>query len=138
MDPPESQFVPSPGLSDKSHNRAHARKVIALNKAFNIFPEAYRLDILSPLVLTIEAIDKIARCYSRLSLALVDDFHRARVKHKIARLDIIIAQAANQASALKAILCRIQNRKAKRLEQLEIIATIKNNNLQAEAIIAKE
>ena len=51
MDPPESQFVPSPGLSDESHNRAHAREVIALNKAFNIFPGAYRLDTLSPLFL---------------------------------------------------------------------------------------
>lgn len=107
MDPPELQFVPSPGLSDESHNRAHVHEVIALNKAFNIFSGAYCLDILSSLILTIEAVDEIARCYSRLSLARVDNFHKARVEHKIARLDIIVAQAANQASVLKAMLGRI-------------------------------
>lgn len=51
---------------------------------------------------------------------------------------MIIAQAANRASALKATLGRIQNSKAKRLEQLKIIAAIKNNNLQMKATIAKK
>ena len=36
------------------------------------------------------------------------------------------------------MLSFIQNHKAKSLEQLDIIATIKNNNIQVETIIRKE
>lgn len=69
MNPPESQFIRSPGFSDKSHNCAYARKVIALNKAFDIFLGAYCLDTFTFLVFTTETIDKIVHCYSRLPLA---------------------------------------------------------------------
>lgn len=129
MDPSESQFIPNPGLSDKSHNCAHACKVIALNKVFDIFPRAYCLNTLLLPVLTTKAVNKIASRYSCLSFGPADDFFKARVEHEIARLDIIIAQVANRASALKTTLDCIQNHKIKRLEQLVIIAAIKNNNL---------
>lgn len=46
MDLLKLQFVSSPGLSDKSHNHMHMRKVITLNKAFNNFPRAYSLNTL--------------------------------------------------------------------------------------------
>lgn len=65
----------------------------------------------------------------------MDDFYTTQIGHKIVPLDIITAQAANWASVLKNTLYCIQIRKAKRLEQLEIIAAIKNNNFLLEAII---
>lgn len=113
-------------------------RLLHSNKAFNIFPEAYRLNILPPPVLTTESVDKIVRRYSCLPLAQADNFHKAPIEHKIARFNIIIAQAANQAFALKTTLGGIQNCKVKMLEQLEILAAIKNNNMQIEATIAKE
>lgn len=61
-----------------------------------------------------------------------------QIKYKIARLDIIAAQVANQVFTLKNALNYIQNDKAKRLKQLKIIATIKNNNLQMVVTIAKK
>ncbi len=61
-----------------------------------------------------------------------------QVEHEIARLDIIAAQAANCTSAFKNAFNCIQSRKAKRLEQFEIIVTIKNNNIQTAATIAKK
>lgn len=107
IDPLELQFVPSPGLSNKSHNYAYARKVIALNKLFNIFPRAYCLDTLFLPVFTTEVVEEIARRYFCLLLAQSNNFHRAQVKHKIVYLNIIVAQAANQAFVLKTTLGRI-------------------------------
>lgn len=69
MDLLELQFFPNPGLSDESHNCAYARKAVVLNKAFNIILGAYCLNIFPLSVLTIEAIDKIARCYFCIPLA---------------------------------------------------------------------
>lgn len=138
MDPPELQFFSSPGLSNNSYNCANACEVIALNKAFDIFSEAYCFDTPPASVHITEVVDKIASCYFRLPLAWADNFYRAQVKHEIARLDIVITQAANQAFVHKVTLGCIRNRKAKRFKQLEITAVIKNNNLQMEAIIAKE
>lgn len=50
-------------------------------------------------------------------------------------MDIITMQAINWAFVFKNNLNGIQSRKAKRLEQLKIIAVIMNNNLQSEATI---
>lgn len=138
IDPPKLQFVSSLSLSNNSHNCVYARKVVTFNKAFNIFLRAYCLDIFPSPIFTIKVVDKIACRYFHLFLTQANNFYKVQVKHIIACLDIIIAQAANQAFVLKAMLGCIQNRKEKRLKQLEIIAAIKNNNMQIEKTIAKE
>lgn len=74
-------------------------------------------------------VDKVASYYLRLLLAWADNFYRVQIEYEVVRLDIIAVQATNRASALKNALNRIQNCKAKKLEQLEIIAIIKNNNI---------
>lgn len=104
MDLLELQFVLSSDLFDKSHSCAYVCKLIALSKTFDIFLKAYFLDTLSSPIFTIEVVNKIAHYYSCLSLAQANDFHKIWVKHKIACLDIIIAQTANRTFAFKAIL----------------------------------
>ncbi len=68
VEPPESRFLASKGLSDIDHIRRHARAVIELDKEFDFSPGPHRLDSLSPPALAPEAVDKIARRYSRLPL----------------------------------------------------------------------
>lgn len=138
VDPPESQFVSSNGLSDADHTRRHAQAVIALNKEFEFSPGPHRLDSLAPPVLAATEIDEIAQRYSRLPLERADDFHRTRIEYEIARLDIITAEAANRALALKATLQQIEKRKAKRMEQLKTIEAIKTSNLAMEEKIKAE
>lgn len=41
LDLPESQFVPSPGLSNIQYTCQHTYKVIPFNKEFGIFPDLY-------------------------------------------------------------------------------------------------
>lgn len=41
LDPPESQFVPSPGLSNTQYTCQHTYKIIPFNKEFGIFPDLY-------------------------------------------------------------------------------------------------
>lgn len=138
VDPPESRFVASEGLSNADHTRRYAQTVIALNKAFDFSPGPHRLDSLAPPVLTTTTMDEIAVRYSRLPLERADDFHRTRMEYEIRRLDLITAQAANRASALKATLQRIDKRKAKRMEQLKIIEAIKTSSLAIEDKIKSE
>ncbi len=68
VEPPESRFIASKGLSDIDHIRRHARAVIELDKEFDFSPGPYQLDTLSPPALAPKAVDKIARCYFRLPL----------------------------------------------------------------------
>lgn len=131
----ELQFISSSSLSNLQYTRQHARKIIALNKEFDISPGQYRLDSLSPLIFSTKEVDEVTRRYFRLPLEQVDHFHRTQIEHEIARLDIITAWAANRLFALKNILNSIQSHKAKRWEELEIIVAIKNNNLQSEVTI---
>lgn len=131
-------FTAREDLSDEEHTRRHFRAVIALNKQFEFSPGPHRLDSLTPPVLATAAMDEVARRYSHLPLELADDFHCTRIENEIARLDIITAQAANRAAALKATLDRLKGRKAKRLEQLDIINAIKTNNMKTEEKIKAE
>ena len=80
VDPPESRFLASEGLSNIDHIRHHARAVIELDKEFDFSPSSHQLDFLSPLALAPEAVDKIARHYSRLPLERADTFHQKRIK----------------------------------------------------------
>lgn len=138
VEPSESRFTASPGLSDIDHVRRHARAVIELEKEFNFSPGPHRLDTLSPPVLAPEVVDEVARRYSHLPLERADAFHAARIKQEIARLDIIVSQAANRASALKAALARATKQKTKYKEQLELIQTIKANNVMMEDKVKTE
>ena len=138
LDPSDSRFVASEGLSNAEHTRQHAQAVIQLNKAFELNPGPHQLDSLAPPILSITAMDEIAVRYSRLPLEQADDFHRTRMEYEIRRLDIITAQAANRASALKAALQRLEKRKAKRMEQLKIIKAIKISNLAMEEKVKGE
>ncbi len=113
VEPPESRFATSPGLSDIDHIRRHARAVISMEKNIGFSPGPHHLDTLSPPVLAPEVEDKIARCYSYLPLERSDVFHTARMEQEITRLDIIVSQAANSTSALKAALARATKRKDK-------------------------
>ena len=54
------------------------------------------------------------------------------MEYEIRRLDIIIAQTANQVSAFKATLQRLKKRKTKRMKQLKMIEAIKKSNLAME------
>lgn len=76
--------------------------------------------------------NEIAVRYLRLSLKQADDFHRIYMEYKICHLNIITAQAANWASALKVALQHLKKRKAKQMEQFKIIETIKTSNLAME------
>ncbi len=107
VEPSELQFVSSPGLSHNQHNCQYACEVIAINKEFDIYPNIYHLNTLSPLVFIIKVVDKVACCYLRLLLAWADDFHKVQIEYEIARLDIIAVQAANWASSLKNAFKRI-------------------------------
>lgn len=138
LEPPESRFTASPGLSDIDHVRRHARAVISMEKEFGFSPGPYRLDTLSPPVLVPEVVDEVACRYSRLPLERADAFHAARIEQEIARIDIIVSQAANRASALKSALARATKRKSKYKEQLELIYTIKTNNMMMEEKIKVE
>ena len=104
LDPSDSRFVASEGLSNAEHTRQHAQAVIQLNKAFELNPGPHQLDSLAPPILSITAMDEIAVRYSRLPLERADDFHRTRMEYEIRCLDIITAQAANRAYVLKAAL----------------------------------
>ena len=137
---PESRFVASEGLADIEHIRQPARSVLELEKAFDFSAGPDRLDSLSPSppVLSATATDEVARRYSLLPLERADNFHQKRIEQEIAWLDIIISQAANRASTLKAALASATKRKARYLEQIELIQTIKSNNLQMEEKIKAE
>ena len=102
---------------------------IQLNKAFDHNQGPHWLDFLAFLIFSITAIDKIMVYYSRLPLEQVEDFQQTCMKYEIRRLDIIIVQAANWPSALKAAFQHLEKRKAKRMEQLKIIEAIKTSNL---------
>ncbi len=91
VEPPESRFIASEGLSDINHIRRHARAVIELDKEFDFSPGSHRLDTLSSPALTPKAVDEIARRYSRLPLERADTFHQKRIEQEIARLDIIVS-----------------------------------------------
>lgn len=138
VQPPESRFSASPGLSDIDHIRRYARAVISMEKEFDFSPGPYRLDTLSPPVLVPEVVDKVACRYSRLPLERADAFHATHIEQEIAQLDIIVSQAANRASALKAALARATKQKSKYKEQLELIRTIKANNIMMEKKIKAE
>lgn len=138
VQPPESRFSASPGLSDIDHIRHHACTVISMEKEFDFSSGPYRLDTLSPPVLIPEVIDEVACRYSRLALERADAFHAARIEQEIAQLDIIVSKAANWASALKATLARATKQKSKYKEQLELICTIKANNIMMEEKIKAE
>lgn len=60
------------------------------------------------------------------------------MEQEIAQLNIIVSQAANHVSALKAALARATKRKNKYKEQLELIHTIKVNNMMMEEKIKEE
>lgn len=68
LDTPELQFISSSGLSDLQYTRQHARKVIAFNKEFDIFPGQYWLDSLSPLVFCTKDVNEVTHRYFRLPL----------------------------------------------------------------------
>lgn len=138
VDPPESRFVAGEGLADMDHIRRHARAVIDLEKEFEFSLGPHRLDTLSPPVLSAPVQDEVAHRYSRLPLERADYFHQKRIEQEIARLEIIISQAANRASALKSALARVTKRRVRYLEQIELIQTIKARNLQTEAKIKAE
>lgn len=63
IESPKSQLVPGPGLFNDQHNCHYVRELITINKEFGIYPNPYHLDILSPSVLTTEAVDKVAYRY---------------------------------------------------------------------------
>ncbi|MCJ1347753.1 hypothetical protein MMC31_005982, partial [Peltigera leucophlebia] len=132
VQPPESRFSASPGLSDIDHICRHACAVISMEKEFDFSPGPYRLDTLSPPVLVPEVVDEVACRYSRLPLERADAFHVARIEQEIARLDIIVSKAANRASTLKAALAWATKQKSKYKEQLELIRTIQANNIMME------
>lgn len=60
------------------------------------------------------------------------------MEQEIARLNIIVSQATNRESALKAALARITKCKNKYKEQLELIYTIKVNNMMMEEKVKEE
>lgn len=130
--PPESGFIASESLSNIDHIRHHVCVVIELDKKFDFSPGPYQLNILSLFALTSEVVDEIAYRYSRLPLERANTFYQKHIEQEIAQFDIIVLQAANYASTFKATLTQVTKRKAKYKEQLELIQTIKTNNLNIE------
>lgn len=68
VDPPESRFIASKGLSNADHTCRYAQTVIALNKALDFFLSPHWLDFLASFVLTTTTINEIAICYLRMPL----------------------------------------------------------------------
>lgn len=69
LDLPELQFVPSPSLFNDQHNDQYTHEVIVINNEFGIYPGLYYFNTLSLPVFTIEIVDKVVCCYTRLLLA---------------------------------------------------------------------
>lgn len=72
VEPPESRFATSPGLSDINHICRHACAIISMKKDIGFSLGPHRLDTLSSPVLApevvAEVVDEVARCYFRLPL----------------------------------------------------------------------
>ncbi len=111
VESPESWFAVSLGLSDINYIRRHTRAVILIEKDIGFSPSPHHLNTLFPPVLAPKIVDKVVHRYSCLPLEQANTFHTARMEHKIAQLDIIVSQAANRASALKADLTQVTKRK---------------------------
>ncbi len=106
VEPPESRFATSPGLSNVDHIYRHTRTIISIEKDIGFSLGPHCLNTLSPPVLALEIVDKVARRYFHLPLEQADAFHTVRMEQEIAQLDIIVLQATNCASALKTTLAR--------------------------------
>lgn len=87
---------------------------MALNKRLDIQPSVHRIDTLSPPIYAADKAEAIGKMYALLPLEAADEWHRKRMVHEAARLQLIIAQAANRHVLIESRIAAIDKRKAQR------------------------
>lgn len=68
--------------------------------------------------------------YAYLPLEAADEWHKKRMVHEAARLELIIAQAANRHAQIESRIAAIDIRRAQRAKQQDSIRQIKAANFQ--------
>lgn len=130
LSPTHSSFTPGEGPTDQDFQRDHVKKLIALNKRLEIQPSVHRIDSLSPPVYAADKADAIGKMYAYLPLEAADEWHKKRMIHEAARLELIIAQAANRHAQIESRIAAIDRRRAQRAKQQDTIRQIKLANGQ--------
>lgn len=130
LSPAPSSFTPGEGPTDEDHRRDHVKQLMALNKRLGIQPSVHRIDSLSPPAYAADKADAIGKMYAYLPLEAADEWHKTRMVHEAARLELIIAQAANRHGQIESRIAAIDRRRAQRAKQQDTIRQIKAANLQ--------
>lgn len=130
LSPAPSSFTPEEGPKDEDFRKDHVTKLIALNKRHEIQPSVHRIDTLSPPFYAADKADEIGKMYAYLPLEAADEWHRKRMVHEAARLDLITAQAANRHAQIESRIAAIDRRKVQRAKQQDTIRQIKAANAQ--------
>lgn len=130
LSPAPSSFTPGEGPTDEDFQKDHVTQLIALNKRLEIQPSVHRIDSLSPPIYAADKADAIGKMYAYLPLEAADEWHKKRMVHEAARLDLIIAQAANRHAQIESRIAAIDRRRAQRAKQQDTIRQIKAANAQ--------
>lgn len=130
LSPAPSSFAPAEGPTDEDFQKDHVTQLIALNKRLEIQPSVHRIDTLSPPIYAADKADAIGKMYAYLPLEAADEWHKKRMVHEAARLELIIAQAANRHAQIESRIAAIDRRRAQRAKQQDTIRQIKAANAQ--------
>lgn len=130
LSPAPSSFAPAEGPTDKDFQKDHVNQLIALNKRLEIQPSVHRIDTLSPPIYAADKADAIGKMYAYLPLEAADEWHRKRMVHEAARLELIIAQAVNRHTQIESRISAIERRRAQRAKQQDTIRQIMVANAQ--------
>lgn len=130
LSPAPSSFAPREGPTDDDFHKDHVTQLIALNKRLEIQPSVHRIDTLSPPIYAADKADAIGKMYAYLPLEAADEWHRKRMVHEAARLQLITAQAANRHAQIESRIAAIDRRRVQRAKQQETIRQIKAANAQ--------
>lgn len=130
LSPVPCSFTPMEGPTDEDLQRDHVTQLIALNKRLGIQPSVHRIDSLSPPIYAVDQSDAIGKMYAYLPLEAADEWHKKRMVHEAARLELIIAQAANRHAQIDSRIAAIDRLRAQRAKQQNTIRQIKAANAQ--------
>lgn len=128
LSPAPNSFSPLEGPTDQDFRKDHVTQLLGLNKRFDIYPSVHRVDSLSPPIYAADKSEAIGKMYALLPLEAADEWHRKRMMHESARLQLIIGQAANRHAQLESRIAAIDRRRAQRVKQQETIRQIKAAN----------
>lgn len=137
LSPPPSTFPPLKRLTDGDFQKDHVTQLMALNKSLDIQPSVHRITTLSPPIYAADEAEAIGKMYALLPLEAADEWHRKRMVHEAARLQLITAQAAERHALIESRIATIERRKAQRAKQQDTICQIKAANAQRQLELKK-